>query len=233
MTFSIVARCPRTAALGICLATSSPAVSSRCPYLRGGVAAISSQCHTQPRHGVAGLALAEAGLAPEAILAMLRASDPHFAYRQIGIVDAAGRVAVHSGERGKDYTGHLTGEGFVVMGNLLAGAQVVQAMHDAWHAAAAEEFEERLVRVVEAGYGAGGEPTGQLSAGLMVAMPHRRPRTRLQIDMVNPPPEHGGDAVLELRRVFNAYRPFIEFYDEFWPAHPELDRDAYLKDRGA
>ncbi len=228
MTFSIVARCPETAALGICIATSSPAVSSRCPYLRGGVAAISSQCHTNPRLGVVGLALAAAGLAPDAILETLRASDPHFAYRQVGIVDAAGRVAVHSGAFGKDYTGHLTGEGFVVMGNLLAGSQVVQAMHDAWHEAAAEYFEERLVRVVEAGYGAGGERAGQLSAGLMVAMPHRRPRTHLQIDMVNPPPEQGGDAVLELRRVFDAYKPFIEFYDEYWPEHPEVTREAWV-----
>ena len=228
MTFTVVARCPDTKALGICLATSPLGVASRCPHMRGGIAAISSQCHSNPRLGVIGLDLAQNGLAPSEILTALRAYDPLFDYRQVGIVAITGEVAVHSGTKGKDFTGHRVGDGFVVMGNSLAGPQVIAAMYDAYAAAAGEFLEERLVRTVEAGYGAGGEAVGQLSAGLIVAMPGQRPRTDLRIDMARPAPEEGGDAVLDLRRLFDAYRPLIPYYSEYWPTHPEVTRTEWL-----
>jgi uncharacterized Ntn-hydrolase superfamily protein len=197
--------------------------------MRGGVAAISSQCHSNPRLGVMGLDLAQNGLTPEQILTTLRAYDPYFEYRQVGIVTIDGAVAVHSGAKGKDFTGHKTGDGFVVMGNGLAGPQVVSAMYDAFVGGKGLDFEERLVRTLEAGYGAGGETIGQLSAGLVVAMPGQRPRTDLRVDMANPTPKEGGDAVLDLRRVFNAYKPLIPYYSEYWPVNPDMQWTEWLE----
>ena len=195
MTFTVVARSNLDGALGICLATGPYGVASRCPHVRGGVAAISSQCHSNPKLGLIGLDLAQNGMTPDEILTALRNFDPHFAYRQLGIVTDAGEVGVHSGANGRDYTGHATGDGFLVMGNAIAGRQVVEAMHEAYLGQGEQDFEERLLRTLEAGYGAGGQTIGQRSAGLIVVEAGRHPRTDLRIDMANPLPEAGGDAV--------------------------------------
>ncbi len=230
MTFTIVARCPDTKALGVCLATSPLGVASRCPQVRRGVAAISSQCHSNWRLGLLGLDLAARGLTPAAIVNALRSYDPYFdEYRQFGIVTADGAVAVHSPSKGKDYTGHRTGAGFIAMGNGLAGPQVVDAMHDAYLANADQEFPERLVRCVEAGYAAGGETVGQASAGLLVSAPDTdRPLVDLRVDMASPLPADGGDAVRDLRRVFDEFKALIPYYAGYWLDHPEVSTADWL-----
>lgn len=234
MTFTIVARCPKTENLGVCLATSPLGVASRCPNVRGGVAAISSQCHSDWRHGQAGLDLASRGWAPDAILGALRQKDPYFDYRQVGIVDAQGRVAAHSPSKGKAYTGHMTGDGFVAMGNGLAGPQVVEAIHDSFASTCTLPFADRLLLAIEAGYGAGGEPIGQSSAGLVVCAPGvERPLIDIRVDMANPLPSEGGDAVRDLRRVFDAYAPLTHYYADHWLDNPEMSCEQYLSSNRA
>ncbi len=155
--------------------------------------------------------MAERGLSPDQIIAALRSYDPHFDdYRQVGIVTADGAVAAHSPPKGLAYTGHKLGDGFLAMGNGLACPEVVEAIHDGFSANAGEAFPERLVRAIEAGYAAGGEAVGQKSAGLIVTSPqYDRPLVDLRIDMASPLPTEGGDAVRDLRRVFDAYKPLI------------------------
>lgn len=223
MTFTIVARDPATKQLGICLATSPLGVASRCPHVRSGVAAISSQCHSNWRLGLIGLDLSANGLTPDEILTSLKAYDRFFEYRQVGIVDIEGRVAVYSPPKGGVYTGHKVGDGFIAMGNGLAGPQVVDAIHEGFLASAGESLPERLVRAIEAGYRAGGEPIGQKSAGLIVSAPGcERPLVDLRIDMASPLPEEGGDAVKDLRRVFDQYKPLIPYYADYWLDHPDV-----------
>lgn len=229
MTYTVIARDPQDNAVGICLATSPFGVASRCPHLRPGVGAISSQCHSNPRLGMLGLDMLSNGVHPEQILEMLRSYDRHFDYRQVGIVSVTGEVAVHSGANGKAYTGHMTGKDFIVMGNGLASGKVVEAMHNAYGANSGEAFEERLMRTVEAGFAAGGEPIGQRSAGMIVGAPGGRPRVDLRVDVTPVPPENGGDAVIELRRVFDAYRPLIPYYSSFWPDNPEVQWTEWLE----
>jgi uncharacterized Ntn-hydrolase superfamily protein len=229
MTFTIVARCPETELLGVCLATSPLGVASRCPHVRGGVAAISSQCHSDWRHGLAGLDLAARGWTPEEILGALRQKDRFFDYRQVGIVTADGRAAAHSPPKGKAYTGHRVGDGFVAMGNGLAGKQVVDAIHDAFASSRNVPFAERLLQAIEAGYAAGGEPVGQKSSGLIVAAPGvERPLIDIRVDMANPLPADGGDAVRDLRRLFDAYAPLAPYYADFWLDNPEVSYREYL-----
>jgi uncharacterized Ntn-hydrolase superfamily protein len=231
MTFTVVARCPETRQLGVCLATSPLGVASRCPNVRRGVAAISSQCHSNWRLGLIGLDLAERGLSPDRIIAALRGTDPYFdEYRQVGIVTADGAVAAHSPSRGKDFTGHRLGDGFVAMGNGLAGPQVVDAIHDSFAGSTGLPLPERLVQAIEAGFAAGGEPIGQKSAGLLVSSPdYDRPLVDLRIDMASPLPGEGGDAVRDLRRVFDAYKPLIPYYADYWLDHPEVNAAAYQR----
>ena len=64
MTFSIVARCAETGQMGIAIGSSSIAVGARCPWLRPGVGAVSTQNITLPALGPDVLDLLEQGLAP-------------------------------------------------------------------------------------------------------------------------------------------------------------------------
>lgn len=229
MTFTIVARCPETELLGICLATSPLGVASRCPHVRGGVAAISSQCHSDWRHGLAGMALAEQGWAPDEIMGALRQKDRFFDYRQVGIVTADGRAAAHSPTMGAPWTGHRVGKGFVAMGNGLVGPGVVDAIFDSFAAGKDLPFFERLVQTIEAGGAAGGEAIGHKSAGIIACAPGiERPLIDLRIDMANPLPQEGGDAIRDLRRVFDAYEPLVPYYADHWLDNPQASYGDYL-----
>lgn len=232
MTFTIVARCPETLDLGICLATSPLGVASRCPHILPGVAAISSQCHSNWRLGHIGLDLAKNGLSPDEIISALKTYDPHFDYRQVGIVTADGRVGAHSPIHGAAYTGHKTGDGFVAMGNGLKDRGVVEAIHKSFARNADQPFPERLVRAIEAGYAAGGEVIGQMSAGLLVASRRfARPLLDIRIDMAKPGPQEGGDAVLDLRRTFDALGPLAEYYADASLDKPTVKWKDWLAQR--
>jgi uncharacterized Ntn-hydrolase superfamily protein len=222
-TFTVIGRCERTGAIGVCLASSPLTVASRCPYFRGDLAAVSSQCFTNPLLGPLMLTLLEQGYTAQQTIAALRIKDAHFEWRQIGIVTLSGDIAVHSGQHGKPYTGHVVGPDFITMGNNLVGRNVVEDMAASFAANASELLEERLMRSLEAGSKAGGEPKGQLSAGIMVGdATQRRPRTDLRIEMANPRPEDGGDAVRDLRRVLDAFKPMIRYY-QVWHDTPTME----------
>jgi uncharacterized Ntn-hydrolase superfamily protein len=221
-TFTVIGRCEKTGAIGVCLASSPLTVASRCPYFEGDLAAVSTQCFTNPTLGPIMLGLLRAGYTPKQTIEALRVKDEHFEWRQIGIVTLAGETAVHSGENGKPFTGHVTGDGYICMGNNLVGPHVIEAMAKAFTANAGELLEERLMRALEAGSKAGGEPKGQLSAGIMVGdASQRRPRTDLRVEMANPTPKEGGDAVRDLRRVVDAFKPMIRYY-QVWHTDPTM-----------
>ena len=84
MTFTAIARDPESRALGICLATSPLAVASRCPYVVGSLAAVSSQCYTNPKLGLLALDLLRSNLSPELVLKHLELHDEWYEWRQIG-----------------------------------------------------------------------------------------------------------------------------------------------------
>jgi uncharacterized Ntn-hydrolase superfamily protein len=222
-TFTIVARCEATRALGICLASSPLTGASRCPYVRAGVGAVSTQAHTNPELGPAALDMLQAGRSPAQVIEALKADDRWIEYRQIGIVDAAGQAAVFTGSETAAWAGHETGPGFVAMGNKLVGQAVVEAIAGSFRSSAAEPLlEERLMAAIEAGRDAGGQEVGLLSGGLMVCGAEAHPRTDLRVEMANPVPDEGGDAVDDLRRVFDAFKPLIPYYQE-WPGNPAMD----------
>jgi uncharacterized Ntn-hydrolase superfamily protein len=61
MTFSIVARCSRTGALGVAVSTAVPAVGAMCMYLRSGVGAVATQAWVNPYLALNALDLLERG----------------------------------------------------------------------------------------------------------------------------------------------------------------------------
>jgi uncharacterized Ntn-hydrolase superfamily protein len=206
MTFSIVGRCKRTGRLGIGIATSSPAVMSRCVHVnRDG--AVAFQSVPDPRLGALGLRLIGTGWWPKKVVDELVATDQWPGKRQIGIVNGDGHVAAFTGQDNTPWAGHLVGDNHVALGNVLAGPEVVQAISEQFIAGEALDLEERLLCAIEAGRDAGGQVEGQTSAGLLVYGRATYSHCDLRVDVSEEP-------VAELRRIFDWYKPLIPYYEE-------------------
>lgn len=204
-TFTILARCARTGALGIATATNEMAVGSRVPHVKTGLGAVATQALTDPRHGYRGLELLAEGLPPAEVLSRLIESDPHIEARQIAVVDSQGRTAARTGGGNSDWKGHHEGDGFVAMGNRLTSEKTVEAMVESFTGSADQPLEARLVMAIEAGRDAGGQQGGQNSAALTVCDELEYPIVDLRADLYD-------DPIAELRRLFDAYAPRIPYY---------------------
>ncbi len=167
-TFSIVARDPHNGDLGIAVASKFLAVGAVVPWARAGAGAVATQALANVAYGPDGLALLERGHTAEQTLEALLAGDEQREHRQVGIVDAQGGAAAHTGKECMDWAGHALGPGFAVQGNILAGAGVVQAIVEGF-ARAEGELAERLLLALMAGDAAGGDRRGRQSAALYVA----------------------------------------------------------------
>ena len=125
----------------------------------------------------AGLALLRDGLPPIQVLAELTAGDDDQAHRQAGIVGASGPGATYTGSACFAWAGGLAGEdssgaGFAIQGNILAGPQVVEAMHRSFLATdPSAPLADRLYASLLAGDRAGGDRRGRQSAALLVVTP--------------------------------------------------------------
>jgi uncharacterized Ntn-hydrolase superfamily protein len=206
MTFSIAARCPRTGMLGVATSSKALAAGGMVPYCLSGVGAIASQSFVNPYLGIDGLELLAQGLPAERAIERLIEDDPGRSLRQLAVVDGEGRTAAYTGDRCISWAGGVSGAGFVCVGNILKGEDVVKAMARAFETTLAEELPERLIQAIEAGQDAGGDRRGRQSAGIVVVAEEAYPVCDLRVD------DHP-DPVPELRRVYEVYKregvPFV------------------------
>jgi uncharacterized Ntn-hydrolase superfamily protein len=170
MTYSIVARDPETGRFGVAVQSHYLGVGPVVPWLEAGVGAVATQASVNISYGPLGLELLSAGRSADEVVAALIASDPQAQVRQLGVVDASGRAAAHTGKDCIPACGHLVGEGFTVQGNLLERDTCWPAMAAAYRSALGEgaPFVERLLRAMEAAEGEGGDVRGRQSAALMI-----------------------------------------------------------------
>ena len=211
MTYTVIGVSPGDGRLGIGIATYSLGVGGYCPFIERGVAALSTQAFANPALGPPAVAALREGEDPEAVLARLAAEDPGFAFRQVVLATAAGRVAAHTGPRTRPWSGHVTGDGFAAFGNVLAGKRTVDAMADAWKDRAGDDLPERLLAALEAGRDAGGQANAdgihlaERSAALVVRGVDIVEDLDLRVDL------HDA-AVDELRRLHDTYRVYLPYY---------------------
>ena len=205
MTFSIVARCAETGMFGVAVASSSPAVAARCAFARAGTGAVASQNITDPALGPKALDLMALGVpAPQALDALRNTSDL-MAYRQVLLVDAAGRPAVHSGARVLGLWAEATDSNIACAGNLLADEAVPRSMASAFLATPGH-LGDRLLRAMQAGLAAGGEAGPIHSAGLCLVRDVAWPVADLRVDWADDGPLSALDALWE------RYRPQLDDY---------------------
>jgi uncharacterized Ntn-hydrolase superfamily protein len=202
MTYSIVARDPQTGRFGVAVQSHYLGVGPVVPWLEAGVGAIATQASVNISFGPIGLALLRAGRSAAEVVAACLASDEQAAIRQLGVVDAQGNAAAHTGVDCIPACGHLVRDGFSVQGNLLERDSCWPAMAAAYEQALAEEapFVERLLRALEAAESEGGDVRGRQSAAIAIVGSAIEPaswRGRLMDLRIEDHP----DPVPELRRI--------------------------------
>ncbi len=171
-TYSIVARDGETGELGVAVQSHWFAVGTVVGWARTGVGAVATQSLARPSYGPLGLGLMAGGhTAPEALAALVEADDAP-QVRQVAMIDAAGRVAVHTGERCIAEAGHVTGRtsdgtAFSCQANLMERPGVPEEMARAFEAAGGE-LTDRLLAALHAAQEAGGDIRGQQSASMLV-----------------------------------------------------------------
>ncbi|MDX2161362.1 MAG: DUF1028 domain-containing protein [bacterium] len=167
MTFSIVAYDPNEHAWGVAVASKFLAVASVVSWAQAGAGAVATQSYAKVSYGADGLALMREGMTAADTLAALTSADEGREMRQVGIVDAHGNAVTYTGAKCYAWAGGKTGEGFACQGNILTGADVIDAMADVF-AATSGELADRLVAALAAGDAAGGDSRGRQGAGVLV-----------------------------------------------------------------
>ena len=166
-TYSIVARDAATGELGVAVQSHWFSVGSMVSWAEAGVGAVATQSFVEPSYGPLGLSLMKAGRAAPDALAALLAGDANRDVRQVGMVDAEGRAATHTGGLCIPAAGGQAGKAYAVQANLMEKATVWPAMARAYEAATGD-LADRLLAALDAAQAEGGDIRGRQSAAIVV-----------------------------------------------------------------
>ena len=167
-TFSIVAYDRVDQAWGVAVASKFLAAGALVAWARVGSGAVATQAHANTSYGPRGLDLMGSGLSAAETLKVLISNDQEREKRQVGLVDANGEAATFTGESCQDWAGGITGDGFAVQGNILAGEIVIQAMYQSFLDNHTQPIPWRLHTALLAGDRAGGDRRGRQSAAIYI-----------------------------------------------------------------
>jgi len=167
-TYSIAACDLEAGQWGVATQSKFLAVGSVVPWAEPGVGAIATQAYANPTYGPDGLALLREGLAARDVVQRLVGADEGRDHRQLGVVDRNGDAAAYTGSECMDWAGQRTGAGYAAQGNILAGADTVDALAATFEASAGQSLAARLLECLAAAQAAGGDRRGQQSAALLI-----------------------------------------------------------------
>ena len=165
-TYSIVARDAATGEIGVAVQSHWFSVGSGVVWAEPGVGAVATQSFTDPNYGPLGLALMRAGKSAQQSLEALLAADSRRVVRQVGMVDASGSAANHTGSNSIREHCDATGDGYTVQANLMWKPTVCESMTMAFEQAEGD-LAERLMLALEAAQDEGGDMRGKQSAALL------------------------------------------------------------------
>jgi uncharacterized Ntn-hydrolase superfamily protein len=225
MTYSIVGRDPESGELGVAVQSRAFNTGAAVPWGEPGVGVVATQSYTEQSYGPLGLELLRAGKSPEQALAALVAADDAPEYRQVAILDAEGRVAVHVGGACIPAAGSTSGDGFSAQANMVASERVWESMAEAFEGSKGA-LAERLLSALDAAEAAGGDWRGRQAGGILVVAAEGKPWERevdLRVDD-HPDPLAELRRLLRLRRAYKAMREPPGPTDEDLEVLHELDR---------
>jgi len=221
MTWSILARDPKTGLSGLAIASKFFAVGAMCLGAKGKVGAVSTQALMNPTYANKALIMLGDGTDPASVVTRLTAPDTSRDHRQVHVLDAQGGASAYTGASCIDWCGHLGDENISVAGNMLAGPEVVANTLETFKANADMPMVERLLLAMEAGEAAGGDKRGKQSAAIMVQGDEDYTRFSIRAD------DHA-DPLAELRRLNEVAK---ERFIPFSACFPTADRPDGIFDR--
>lgn len=206
MTFSMLAVDAAACQMGIASASHYPGVGAVVTWAEAGTGVIATQAFAQPSYGPRGLVLIRGGHSAGDALERLLADDDTPELRQVGVLDASGTVATHTGPRCVPAVGVATAAHAVALGNTLEHESVPAAMLGAYEDADGD-LAHRLVAALRAGEQAGGDIRGRQSAALRVVgtRPTDTPWAHVVRDLRV---DDHTDPVAELGRLVDLYDTF-------------------------
>lgn len=248
MTYTVAIRSPKTGEIGVGITTCSIAVGGLCLFHSTAGDLVVSQAFASPEDGMVLKRAIDEGQTPAEGFERVRQVDPNLSFRQILVVPVTGEILAHSGPDCRSWSGHLSGTDFVVAGNVLAGPQVVQAMHDCVLATEGLELGDRLLAALEAGRAAGGQaggdgrPLAERSGAIKivdVAGSPGLPTLDLRVDM-HFSAVHELRRLLEFHKVYGAYSALrdktprespsmIEYEDRWLRGGAALERPSVFR----
>ncbi|KXF82064.1 DUF1028 domain-containing protein [Enterovibrio coralii] len=186
MTYSILARDPKSGAIGAAAATGALCVGGWVIRgdLRAGMSA-SQGAKPSTMWGADVLSQMAAGSSAPSAVHAVTSVDSGAAFRQLAALDLQGKGAVHTGSENGLARGSVINDDVVVCGNLLSDTDVLDTMMNAFKASE-KPFEERLIAALFAAEQLGGDHRGLQSAALLVYKPDAPPTT-LRIDYHDSP----------------------------------------------
>lgn len=217
-TFSIVACDSASGFLGVAVQSRVVGAGSIVPAAEARVGAIATQAAANVSFKRQALDLLRAGRSAEEVRAELVRSDPGIARRQFAVMDARCRAAAFTGDSAQAWAGHRVGPRYSVQGNILAGAEVVDAMASAFQEAeaAGRPFGERMLAALRAGQAAGGDRRGRQGAGMLIMRPGGGYGGGDDIYADLHVEDHV-EPILELERVYNVWMALFHPDEHFLP----------------
>lgn len=173
-TFSILGYDPATGEVGGAVQSRVFSVGNGVLWAEAGVGAAATQAIVDVSYGPQALALLRQGVAPANVIKQVWERDPDprpdnwtKQGRQFAVIDAQGNVAAYTGPKASDWAGDKQGKYCTAQGNILANAEVVNAMVKAFETTEGH-LSFRLLAALEAGQLAGGDKRGMQSAAMLI-----------------------------------------------------------------
>jgi uncharacterized Ntn-hydrolase superfamily protein len=141
-------------------------------WAEAGVGAVATQAFAEIAYGPRLLAALRDGASASDALAKLVEADAMQSMHQVGVVDARGGTAAHTGSSTVPETGHRVGDGYSVQANTMLRATVPDAMASAFEESSGD-LALRMLEALDAAEADGGDLRGRMSARILVVEAER------------------------------------------------------------
>ncbi|HZS31156.1 MAG TPA: DUF1028 domain-containing protein [Gaiellaceae bacterium] len=229
-TYSIAACDLEAKQWGVAVQSKFLAVGAVVPWAEPEVGAIATQAYANPSYGPNGLVLLRDGLSAQEVVDRLVGEDDGRDQRQLGVVDGNGGSASFTGSECNEWAGGRTGDGYAAQGNILVGAETVDALAVTFEANPQLPLVQRLIECLAAAQTAGGDRRGQQSASVLV-VERNGGYAGLSDSLVDLRVDDHEKPIQELRRIYGLHRRLFEVTprEDWLPLEGELG--AEVKER--
>jgi uncharacterized Ntn-hydrolase superfamily protein len=208
MTYSIVAKCPKTGNFGIGVQSHWFASGIVC-WAKAGVGAVATQAMALIDHGPLGLENMRAGESAFTSLENRLNSDETPEIRQVAMLDYEGNVAVHTGSQTIPESGHIVGDGFSCQANMMWNGSVWEGMYDDFSKSEGD-LSRRLLSSLFAAQSKGGDIRGKQSSRILIVSsePKEKPWEETIVDLRV---DDHSNPLSELERLLDLHDQYASF----------------------